>query len=444
MAKKNYYAVRVGRDGPAIYRTWDECSSVVSGHPGAQFRGFATHAEAQQYLSGHLQSQPLLSPVVPVLVQQQPPPLPLPAQLSLKLPPPPLPAPPLPAPPSQSVAQELSASQRACIEKKRLDAQQRLRSLRTGDLHVLSDDLFNHICSFLAPLTQRPRLRLNKHLRQRLSSGAPCSLQYRGRQNHPELRLTFSAARVMIIHIAQLPDRDRFDKLKTCVRSLPGRTWDTTTHSWRVPFNRPLFDLGLVHRKLGNVDLCCEALDRMLLEEEASLQREEAERAAVLRHAALCQAMTELRQLVAAHAEEPQKLVGAIGAARLAGARDSLLEEATAELRRRAAAHLSAMVAAADTMVHAAARMPEQATTQSVDVRSKLDLLQAAVASARQAGVSEHARMDNVADAENLAEAAADAVRRSVTHSPLTHSLARGRLATSSLAHPILMHPTRR
>jgi len=214
----------------------------------------------------------------------------------------------------------------------------------------------------------------------------------------------------MNIHIERLSDYDRFNKLKTCIKSLPGRTWDMTTTSWQVPFNRSLFDLGRVHRKLSNEDLSCEAIDRMLLEEEASLQREEAERAAVLRHATLCRAMTALRRAVATHAEEPQKLMDAIGAARLAGVRDSLLEDATAELRRRAAAHLSAMIAAADKMVYGAARMPEQPSSQSVDVRSKLDLLQAAVASARQAGVSEHATMDNVAEAENLAEAAADAV----------------------------------
>ena len=52
MGKKNFYAVRVGRSGPAIYRTWDECKAQVSGHPGSAFQGFVSLPEAEAYLVG--------------------------------------------------------------------------------------------------------------------------------------------------------------------------------------------------------------------------------------------------------------------------------------------------------------------------------------------------------------------------------------------------------
>ena len=52
MGKKNFYAVRVGRSGPAIYRTWDECKAQVSAYPASAFQGFATRPEAEAYLAG--------------------------------------------------------------------------------------------------------------------------------------------------------------------------------------------------------------------------------------------------------------------------------------------------------------------------------------------------------------------------------------------------------
>lgn len=49
-AKKNYYAVAKGLDGPKIYRTWPECQAVVNGFPNAKFKGFATEREAQDFI----------------------------------------------------------------------------------------------------------------------------------------------------------------------------------------------------------------------------------------------------------------------------------------------------------------------------------------------------------------------------------------------------------
>ena len=50
-AKKNFYAVRNGRN-PGIYKTWAECSAEVAGFKGAVFKGFATLAEAETFMSG--------------------------------------------------------------------------------------------------------------------------------------------------------------------------------------------------------------------------------------------------------------------------------------------------------------------------------------------------------------------------------------------------------
>lgn len=50
MAKK-YYSVRVGKT-PGIYHTWDECKAMVDGYPGAKYKGFASLAEAEDFLNG--------------------------------------------------------------------------------------------------------------------------------------------------------------------------------------------------------------------------------------------------------------------------------------------------------------------------------------------------------------------------------------------------------
>ncbi len=49
MAKKNFYAVKVGKT-PGIYKTWPECQANTSGFPGAVFKGFETLAEAQAFM----------------------------------------------------------------------------------------------------------------------------------------------------------------------------------------------------------------------------------------------------------------------------------------------------------------------------------------------------------------------------------------------------------
>jgi hypothetical protein len=49
--RKSYYAVRVGRQ-PGIYRTWEDCEVQVKGYSKAQFKGFDSRDEAQQYLGG--------------------------------------------------------------------------------------------------------------------------------------------------------------------------------------------------------------------------------------------------------------------------------------------------------------------------------------------------------------------------------------------------------
>lgn len=49
MAKQKFYAVKAGRE-TGIFLTWDECEASVKGYPGAKYKSFPTHAEAEEYL----------------------------------------------------------------------------------------------------------------------------------------------------------------------------------------------------------------------------------------------------------------------------------------------------------------------------------------------------------------------------------------------------------
>ena len=53
MAKaKKYYAVRVGRDGPGIYDSWEACKKQVQGAPRAVYKSFFTQEEAEAFVQG--------------------------------------------------------------------------------------------------------------------------------------------------------------------------------------------------------------------------------------------------------------------------------------------------------------------------------------------------------------------------------------------------------
>lgn len=45
-----YYAVKKGKK-TGIFRTWDECKSVVNGYPGAQYKSFLSLEEANAYMN---------------------------------------------------------------------------------------------------------------------------------------------------------------------------------------------------------------------------------------------------------------------------------------------------------------------------------------------------------------------------------------------------------
>ena len=49
MAKKKYYAVKIGRI-PGIYGTWDECKAQTDGFSGAQYKSFSLLEDAEQYI----------------------------------------------------------------------------------------------------------------------------------------------------------------------------------------------------------------------------------------------------------------------------------------------------------------------------------------------------------------------------------------------------------
>ncbi|EGO02745.1 hypothetical protein SERLA73DRAFT_47226 [Serpula lacrymans var. lacrymans S7.3] len=56
--RSKYYAVRIGREGPKIYATWDEASGILTGwtiikvsrFPGAVHKSFTSRAEAEAWL----------------------------------------------------------------------------------------------------------------------------------------------------------------------------------------------------------------------------------------------------------------------------------------------------------------------------------------------------------------------------------------------------------
>ncbi|KIK71394.1 hypothetical protein GYMLUDRAFT_332817 [Collybiopsis luxurians FD-317 M1] len=57
-AKKNYYAVANGLEGPKIYNSWDECKENTSRYPGAKHKGFLTFQDAQDWLAHQISLSP--------------------------------------------------------------------------------------------------------------------------------------------------------------------------------------------------------------------------------------------------------------------------------------------------------------------------------------------------------------------------------------------------
>lgn len=49
MAKKKFYGVRKGYK-TGIFDSWDECKRHISGYKGAEFKGFTTYEEAEQFV----------------------------------------------------------------------------------------------------------------------------------------------------------------------------------------------------------------------------------------------------------------------------------------------------------------------------------------------------------------------------------------------------------
>lgn len=56
MAAKKFYAVKSGRTA-GIFSSWEECRASVAGYPGAEYKGFATMAEAKEYMEGQKSRQ---------------------------------------------------------------------------------------------------------------------------------------------------------------------------------------------------------------------------------------------------------------------------------------------------------------------------------------------------------------------------------------------------
>ncbi|KAI9462362.1 PIF1-like helicase-domain-containing protein [Lactarius psammicola] len=50
MAKKSYYAVKKGREGPKVYESWEECRMTVTRYPRAEFKKFRSLAAAEAWI----------------------------------------------------------------------------------------------------------------------------------------------------------------------------------------------------------------------------------------------------------------------------------------------------------------------------------------------------------------------------------------------------------
>lgn len=46
----SFYAVKIGKDGPMIYRDWTSCQKAVSGFSGAIFKKFSTKKDAEEFI----------------------------------------------------------------------------------------------------------------------------------------------------------------------------------------------------------------------------------------------------------------------------------------------------------------------------------------------------------------------------------------------------------
>lgn len=57
MAAKKVYAVKKGKV-TGIFNTWNECKASVDGYPGAEYKGFTSMEEAEDYLGAGIQDAP--------------------------------------------------------------------------------------------------------------------------------------------------------------------------------------------------------------------------------------------------------------------------------------------------------------------------------------------------------------------------------------------------
>ncbi|MEG2354020.1 MAG: ribonuclease H family protein [Clostridium sp.] len=63
MAKKNFYAVKAGRE-KGIFKTWSECLASVTGYGGATYKGFSTEDEAKEFLYDYKKTENVEIPKV--------------------------------------------------------------------------------------------------------------------------------------------------------------------------------------------------------------------------------------------------------------------------------------------------------------------------------------------------------------------------------------------
>ncbi|KAH9813340.1 PIF1-like helicase-domain-containing protein [Melampsora americana] len=57
MALPKFYAVRVGRNGPNVYKTWKETEEQVRGYQNARHKSFPTERQAREWLEGGVKEE---------------------------------------------------------------------------------------------------------------------------------------------------------------------------------------------------------------------------------------------------------------------------------------------------------------------------------------------------------------------------------------------------
>lgn len=49
--RKNFYGIKVGKKCGVIVHSWEECKDLITGVPGAQYKGFKWEVDVLEYMN---------------------------------------------------------------------------------------------------------------------------------------------------------------------------------------------------------------------------------------------------------------------------------------------------------------------------------------------------------------------------------------------------------